>query len=858
MNGTTPCTTPGQHTGARDLGWENVGIASLLLLVNGALSLYFGLGLETSIAVAAVRCVVQLSILGYVLKPVFEMDSPLLVLAMALALAIIAVCEVVWARTPYRHNLMFVTVFVSILGSTMLVAFLGNAYAIRAEPWYSPREFIPTLGMTLGNSMSSIAVGLSSVMTQLVVQKDSIEMYLAFGASRWEAARPVCIEAIKIAMLPAINSMSIIGLISIPGMMTGQILGGSSVENAARYQQIISFMITASCGLSTVCAVLAAAFIVVDDKARLRADRLVKNDRKKVNQLQRLRACIKRSLGISQLTRSMATLSAGGVPLYPCTSSRFDVASSLLRVQPGMRKIPQNKLAAHLRTCKGAQSSKPSATDLFNDAEYHRLSPGGGKGQPPASAPVLRGSTQGMMDPIGDNFAAEVDAFPRPPAQLAQQRPQVGLRSHAPSAAHTPAADLAYGGSIGAGMPSTQRSPAALGRSAGSAFVPVAAESLHVVYNSGVTPSSAYGGTGSAVASPMVASAGSATASSRPPSMRVVPKRNLRELPATSSLSLISAEPTLHAFPAASGGSRPPSASAPPAVPVATMAPALQTRSGSDYGSENPRSRNAAAAAAVDQKQMQLQAARHAQPSNNIYRSPYSGQEGYEESLDDGLNQYDRSHAASRHDGAGLDGDGDMEPDTVQDDMLDEYDTEPREMTPCHICGRKFLAERMERHLVACSKAHKARKVFDMSSARIKGTDLEKYASKGGRAGGRAGTSTDKPPKKSNWRAKHEAFVQMVRAAREPAGAPGSSRAAAPAVDPNPDYVTCPTCNRRFNEDSGARHMPLCKEKHAQQASRISNSRGAQNGKEDMLKRRTAYKPPPPKTGSSSKPTSRR
>nr|KAJ3423314.1 hypothetical protein HK105_006115 [Polyrhizophydium stewartii] len=609
MNGTTPCTTPGQHTGARDLGWENVGIASLLLLVNGALSLYFGLGLETSIAVAAVRCVVQLSILGYVLKPVFEMDSPLLVLAMALALAIIAVCEVVWARTPYRHNLMFVTVFVSILGSTMLVAFLGNAYAIRAEPWYSPREFIPTLGMTLGNSMSSIAVGLSSVMTQLVVQKDSIEMYLAFGASRWEAARPVCIEAIKIAMLPAINSMSIIGLISIPGMMTGQILGGSSVENAARYQQIISFMITASCGLSTVCAVLAAAFIVVDDKARLRADRLVKNDRKKVNQLQRLRAWL-----------------------------------------GGMRKIPQNKLAAHLRTCKGAQSSKPSATDLFNDAEYHRLSPGGGKGQPPASAPVLRGSTQGMMDPIGDNFAAE---------------------------------------------------------------------------------------------------------------------------------------------------------------------------------------------------------------------------EGYEESLDDGLNQYDRSHAASRHDGAGLDGDGDMEPDTVQDDMLDEYDTEPREMTPCHICGRKFLAERMvryttvpypvkERHLVACSKAHKARKVFDMSSARIKGTDLEKYASKGGRAGGRAGTSTDKPPKKSNWRAKHEAFVQMVRAAREPAGAPGSSRAAAPAVDPNPDYVTCPTCNRRFNEDSGARHMPLCKEKHAQQASRISNSRGAQNGKEDMLKRRTAYKPPPPKTGSSSKPTSRR
>lgn len=66
-------------------------------------------------------------------------------------------------------------------------------------------------------------------------------------------------------------------------------------------------------------------------------------------------------------------------------------------------------------------------------------------------------------------------------------------------------------------------------------------------------------------------------------------------------------------------------------------------------------------------------------------------------------------------------------------------------------------------------------------------------------------------------------------------------------LDPNPDYVTCPTCSRRFNEDSGARHIPLCKEKMVQQIRHTSSRGGTSLVKEDMLKRRTAYKPPPPK-----------
>jgi endogenous inhibitor of DNA gyrase (YacG/DUF329 family) len=99
--------------------------------------------------------------------------------------------------------------------------------------------------------------------------------------------------------------------------------------------------------------------------------------------------------------------------------------------------------------------------------------------------------------------------------------------------------------------------------------------------------------------------------------------------------------------------------------------------------------------------------------------------------------------------------------------------------------------------------------------------------------------------KKSNWRAKHEAFRQMIRAAK-------SDNPVQLEVDPNPDYVSCPSCQRRFQEESAKRHIPICKEKAAKKAlERQTTSRGAISGtgkdKAEELRRRTAYKPPSPR-----------
>jgi uncharacterized protein (TIGR00245 family) len=115
--------------------------------------------------------------------------------------------------------------------------------------YWRPELFIPTMGLLLGITAGAMAVGLSSILTKVGQQSEQIETYLSFGASRWEAGRTVAVEAIRLALLPTINQMSVIGLITIPGAMAGQVLGGAPIMNAVRYQQIVTFMVSATTSL---------------------------------------------------------------------------------------------------------------------------------------------------------------------------------------------------------------------------------------------------------------------------------------------------------------------------------------------------------------------------------------------------------------------------------------------------------------------------------------------------------------------------------------------------------------------------------------------------------------------------------
>lgn len=248
------------------------GVASLIL-INAGISLALKLGLGRKLLMASVRTFLQLTLLGYLLLPIFEYGHPWLVALLALAMTAIAAREAT-QRSSRRFKGVWAGNFVAIFVSAALTAILGAAVFIGVEPWWAPQYFIPLLGMILGNSLTGVTLGLDSTLTQLDDQRTHIEWRLAMGATWWEAARPVVRRATSAGMIPILNTMSVVGLVSIPGMMTGQLLGGTSPEQAARYQILILFLIAVATALGCVLAVLWATRRMFDDAHRLRLERL--------------------------------------------------------------------------------------------------------------------------------------------------------------------------------------------------------------------------------------------------------------------------------------------------------------------------------------------------------------------------------------------------------------------------------------------------------------------------------------------------------------------------------------------------------------------------------------------------------
>ncbi|XP_043929845.1 zinc finger C2HC domain-containing protein 1C [Protopterus annectens] len=131
-------------------------------------------------------------------------------------------------------------------------------------------------------------------------------------------------------------------------------------------------------------------------------------------------------------------------------------------------------------------------------------------------------------------------------------------------------------------------------------------------------------------------------------------------------------------------------------------------------------------------------------------------------------------------------------------------------LAQCSFCGRKFVVDRLERHMKICNKAQNSkRKVFDSSTARAKGTDLEKYISRK-----KHYTEQEEQPKKNVWRQKHESFMRMLKQARDIQGkikqGEKLSNLPPPPPDENPDYICCPHCSRRFAPKVAERHIPKC------------------------------------------------
>ena len=253
----------------------DLAMASVLVISLAAISIYLRLGLAKRIVIAATRTVIQLLLIGLVLKTLFAQTHFIWVALLAALMLLVAGREVM-ARQQRRfgglwgYGLGTLSMFVSSFSLTVyaLIVVVGT------EPWFTPQYAIPLLGMMLGNTMTGVALALDKLTTTAWQQSNIIEARLILGQDWRTAIGDITRDSVRIGMIPMINAMAAAGIVSLPGMMTGQILSGTDPLEAVKYQILIMFMVTAGTGFAAMLATWIGAKHLFDERQRLRLERL--------------------------------------------------------------------------------------------------------------------------------------------------------------------------------------------------------------------------------------------------------------------------------------------------------------------------------------------------------------------------------------------------------------------------------------------------------------------------------------------------------------------------------------------------------------------------------------------------------
>lgn len=228
--------------------WQLV-VALGLVLVAGIASMAYELRLQKDLALGTLRTFAQLFAMGYLLKIIFQINNLWLVLGVYLCMTYFSV-RIIRGRVKEKSVEFLAPTMVSVMISYTLVTYLVTDLIIGAQPWWNPQYFIPIGGMVAGNSMNALAISLERFFSELRTKKDEVEMMLCLGADFREASKDMFRNALKAGMIPSINSMMGVGIVSLPGMMTGQILAGADPVDAVRYQIVVMLMIVAATVLS--------------------------------------------------------------------------------------------------------------------------------------------------------------------------------------------------------------------------------------------------------------------------------------------------------------------------------------------------------------------------------------------------------------------------------------------------------------------------------------------------------------------------------------------------------------------------------------------------------------------------------
>jgi len=360
-----------------------LGLAALLIIINAAVSFYFHLGLHLMLFVAAVRMAMQLTVLGYVLVPIITYNTWWLVLLFSGVMVVVASLEAVSCiRHTYRGLLQHT--LLSLSSATGLVMTYCMLAVVQARPFYTPRYFVPLVGMLLGNTVSGVGAGLSAILDEFQSGRHDVEALLALGASRGEACMGLVQRALSASLSPLLSQMSVVGLVAMPGLMTGLLLQGADPVQASRYQVCIMFLTCGSTAIGTVVSVTLAALHLVDNNHMLRLDKMSPR---------------RHAQGIPQYLLSHLALLGGVLARF---ATRLYLCCCVWR-RPPARKV------ALLRQGLAGDNKYGMARGGPRGVLYTRASLT--EDQPPAGPSVAPFASSGMPRPMSPDHYSDADPF---------------------------------------------------------------------------------------------------------------------------------------------------------------------------------------------------------------------------------------------------------------------------------------------------------------------------------------------------------------------------------------------------------------------------------------------------------------
>jgi putative ABC transport system permease protein len=248
--------------------WE-LAFGFILLVIPILFFLIYRIKIIKDVLISVMRMVIQLTLVAVYLEWIFDINNAWInVLWVTLMIAVGVYTSI--NRIGLNWKYFILPLFIAGLTSVIIIDSFFLGYVLKLEYLFDARYFIPITGMILGNSLNHNIVGLSSYFKGLTEKSDMYYFLLTNTGNTKLALRPFVGESIKQGLNPLIATMSVIGLISLPGMMTGQILGGSPPVIAIKYQIMIMLAIFIGCTINLFLSIIFSNRFVFDGYGKLK------------------------------------------------------------------------------------------------------------------------------------------------------------------------------------------------------------------------------------------------------------------------------------------------------------------------------------------------------------------------------------------------------------------------------------------------------------------------------------------------------------------------------------------------------------------------------------------------------------